>query len=75
VALLCGASLLSTFVNTLLILSKRPGGLTSGDTEQKPASPWHGILLLATNKLLSKLDATTECNTVLDLVFFVERAP
>jgi hypothetical protein len=75
VALLCGASLFSTFINILLILSKRSRGLTSGDTEQIPRSPWYGIVLLATNKLLAKLDATTECNTVLDLVFFVLRAP
>src|SRR3954468_9514044 len=67
-ALLCGASLLFTFINILLILSRRPVGLTSGDTEQKPTSPWLGIFLLAKNKLLCKLDATTECNTVLDLV-------
>jgi hypothetical protein len=61
------------FINILLIL--RLGGLTSGDTEQKPISLWYGIFLFATNKLLFKLDAITECNTVLDLVSFVVRAP
>jgi hypothetical protein len=70
VALLCGAP---TSINILLIL--RPGGLTSGDTEQKPTSPWYGIFRLATNKLLFILYVITECNTVVDLVSCVERAP